>query len=271
MQGELTRVGRYRVNIRILGQGDPVVLLHGFTDDGSCWEPVATELASEGWQAVAPDARGHGRTPLPPGEPFTEQRRLADAVASVEHLVGRAVWVGHSMGALTTLLAAADRPDLVRAAVLIDPPLPGGDWSKLDEDDPESFETEARSRASKTLTELEEECRQDNPGWSDEDCTSWASSKLALDLNLFDRQQSWLGRPWREAALALKCPLLVVSGDPQHGTALHPAAVEWLRRSTTAEVVEIPGAGHSVHRDQPEEFLTLLRSFLRRLPDASSH
>ncbi len=39
----------------------PLVLLHGFTDDGSCWFPVAETLA-QNYDVILPDARGHGQS-----------------------------------------------------------------------------------------------------------------------------------------------------------------------------------------------------------------
>ncbi|HVK02732.1 MAG TPA: alpha/beta fold hydrolase, partial [Armatimonadaceae bacterium] len=46
------------------GGGPPVVLAHGFSDDGSCWTPVARALAPE-YDVVMVDARGHGLSDAP--------------------------------------------------------------------------------------------------------------------------------------------------------------------------------------------------------------
>jgi pimeloyl-ACP methyl ester carboxylesterase len=39
------------------------LLLHGLASDGACWWRLASQLADDGWMVLAPDLRGHGRSP----------------------------------------------------------------------------------------------------------------------------------------------------------------------------------------------------------------
>ena len=80
------------------------------------WWPVARWLADHG-RVVGLDARGHGRSQA--RGPWTTQRLAADVVELLAE-IGPAVVVGHSMGGLHGLVAAAARPDLVRALVVED-------------------------------------------------------------------------------------------------------------------------------------------------------
>jgi pimeloyl-ACP methyl ester carboxylesterase len=81
--------------------------------------PVAAERAVYAW-----DARGHGRTRLPadPAKLNTWRTYATDLIALLEALPGGPfVLGGHSMGATASLLAAGERPDLVRGLVLAEP------------------------------------------------------------------------------------------------------------------------------------------------------
>src|SRR5687767_3643665 len=105
------------------GSGKPVlVLAHGATDNGLCWTRVTKALEAD-WDIVMPDARGHGLSEAPE-EDYSAGARAADLAALIRELgLERPVVGGHSMGAATTLRLAAERPDLVRAAILEDPGL----------------------------------------------------------------------------------------------------------------------------------------------------
>src|SRR5688500_11005922 len=103
--------------------GKPVlVLAHGATDNGLCWTRLAKVLEGE-WDVVIPDARGHGLSEAPE-EDYSAGARAADLAKLIEALgLVRPVVGGHSMGGSTALRLAAEHPELVRAAVLEDPPL----------------------------------------------------------------------------------------------------------------------------------------------------
>jgi pimeloyl-ACP methyl ester carboxylesterase len=235
------------------GDGPAAVLLHGFGDDGACWSAVAADLVADGCTVVAPDAIGHGRSPLPDDEPFTALRRAADTVALTEQLgLAPALLVGHSMGALTAMLVAADRPDLVRAVVLEDPPLPDGPFDPIaDETNP--LEPWIADLQSLDEPALRARCRAENPGWSEAEVIPWAPSKLALDRRVFRPPHTWLGRPWREVIAAIGRPLVLVTGEQERGAAVGAEARAWFRE-TGRHLVEAEGAGHNVRRERPDAF-----------------
>lgn len=93
------------------GHGTPIVLLHGFTQTGLSWEPVATRLRHD-VDLLAPDAPGHGRS-------AESSLAIDEYAASLASSVGPALYVGYSMGGRTALHVATSRPDLVRGLVLI--------------------------------------------------------------------------------------------------------------------------------------------------------
>jgi len=105
------------------GEKPALVLLHGLSDNGLCWTPVAEELQAE-YDVIMLDARGHGHSGR--SESVLSLETLAtDVVASMEALgLEKAYLQGHSMGAGTAAFVAAKYPDFVQALVLEDPPWP---------------------------------------------------------------------------------------------------------------------------------------------------
>jgi pimeloyl-ACP methyl ester carboxylesterase len=99
------------------GAGEPLVLLHPGLADSRAFEDYVPELAKH-FHVFRPDRRGHGRTPDVEG-PITYALMAQDTIAFLEQVVGGpASLLGHSDGAPVALLAALERPDLVRKLVL---------------------------------------------------------------------------------------------------------------------------------------------------------
>jgi pimeloyl-ACP methyl ester carboxylesterase len=99
------------------GDGPPIVLLHGLGGLASNWRLVAPALAA-GRRVIVPDLPGHGGSAAlaeaPTIDPFAEAvLEVAAAEAALP-----APWVGHSLGGLVGLRAAARRPDAVSGLVL---------------------------------------------------------------------------------------------------------------------------------------------------------
>jgi pimeloyl-ACP methyl ester carboxylesterase len=105
--------------VRDEGQGRPVLLLHGVGADHLLWNSVVPLLATE-YRVLAPDLRGHGRSPAPPGAHMTFDAMEVDVSSLLEGRGASPVHlVGHSGGAELALRYALDFPDRVRSLVLI--------------------------------------------------------------------------------------------------------------------------------------------------------
>lgn len=100
----------------------PVVCLHGLTRNARDFEQVAPAIAATGRRVLALDVRGRGRSAWDPKPGnYALPVYVADMIGWAKALgIGRAVFVGTSMGGLITLLLAAAAPELVAAAVLND-------------------------------------------------------------------------------------------------------------------------------------------------------
>lgn len=102
----------------IRGDGEPLVLLHGFTGAGADWKLVFAD-APAGYRLIVPDLRGHGRSTNPTGD-FTVRQCARDVLALLDRLgIERFKSIGLSLGGLTLLHAATQQPARADAMVLV--------------------------------------------------------------------------------------------------------------------------------------------------------
>ncbi|HXJ25300.1 MAG TPA: alpha/beta fold hydrolase [Streptosporangiaceae bacterium] len=106
------------------GDGDPVVLIHGFSFDRSMWDPQFPDLARR-YRTIRYDLRGFGES----GLPVANRDHVTDLLALLDALgIDRAHLAGLSLGANIALAAAALHPNRVRTITLASPGLPGYPW-----------------------------------------------------------------------------------------------------------------------------------------------
>jgi len=102
------------------GDGEPLLLLHGFGGTHDDWRHVFDlDALASGYRVITPDARGHGRSKHRRGD-FTFRRLALDVLALLDHLgVGRVRAVGMSLGAKTLLHVATREPARVSRMILV--------------------------------------------------------------------------------------------------------------------------------------------------------
>lgn len=108
------------VFIREYGEGEPVVLLHGFPQTGRCWHEVATRLA-EHHHVIVPDLPGYGRSGRPTAY---DARTLARTLVGAFDAAGleQVPVVGHDWGGALTYRLALDHPQRVPKIAVINSP-----------------------------------------------------------------------------------------------------------------------------------------------------
>ena len=240
------------------GEGPRVVLVHGFTQTGRSWRPIATDLARD-HEVVLVDAPGHGGS----------SAVRADVEGGAELLGaagGRATYVGYSMGGRLALHLALARRDLVVTLVLV------GATAGIED---EAERAARRAGDERLATELEQR-------GLDAFLARWLDQPLFATLppdgrDLDDRRRNTVrglsaslrnagtgaqASRWPELP-SLAMPVLVLAGErDERFCAVGKRMAEAIGPNATFAVV--PGAGHAAHRERPEAFLGLLRPFLER-------
>jgi pimeloyl-ACP methyl ester carboxylesterase len=264
------------------GQADrpPVVLVHGFTDNALYWTRTAQALAAE-WDVVMYDARGHGKSDRAGGR-FGDAERVGDLVGFIRALgLQTPALVGHSMGAGTAALAAAQHPGLARRLVLEDPA-----WREP----PPLAAREAAERATQYRAYVENwrdrvaglqagsrefglaEIQAHSPGWSEIDQNLSLNARLQVELDLFNHFPTE-HLEWRTVVPKIDCPVLLLLGDNRERNIIvtpeqaEEAARLWRNgRARNApgsfEWVVVEGAGHAIRYDRFERYLEIVQAFL---------
>ena len=257
----------------VWGRGDPeLVLLHGGAQNAHTWDTVALALARP---LVAIDLPGHGHSDWRDDHDYRPQQNAEAVAIAIGELAPRALAViGMSLGGLTSLALAAQRPDLVRRLLLVDV-TPGVNAVKAEPivafvSGPESFASfdeilartvahnPMRSQSSLRRGVLHNARPREDGRWVWRYDRQNALRNAAAERSDFD-----IGVHWDDVA-QLRIPLLLVRGALS--AVVDDADVaELRRRKPDAEVVVVPGAGHSVQlRADVEGGRTAVTSFLQR-------
>lgn len=246
------------------GDKPPLLLLHGFTDDGSNWLPVAGTLAAD-YDLIAPDARGHGQSARIADIGFSNEALAEDASGLIAALgLERPAVLGHSMGGFTAMILAARHPQQVGCLLLEDPPLSLPPTPEMEAARPEGMRQwmeHVRGLQSMALEDMIAGEQSRSPRWSRAELIPWAESKYRVDLTVFDSRAP---RPqWQSLMAQIQCPVLLLYGNNSGALVDDAIAQEAAALWRSGQVVLIPQAGHCIRRDQPQAFLQAVQAFLR--------
>lgn len=124
IEHHIVRTNGIHLHLAEAGEGDPVILCHGFPESWYSWRHQLPALAEAGYRAIAPDQRGYGDSDRP--------KKVTDY--DIEHLTGdllglldeigeeKAVFVGHDWGAIIVWDMARMYPERMKAAVGVSVP-----------------------------------------------------------------------------------------------------------------------------------------------------
>jgi 3-oxoadipate enol-lactonase len=251
--------------VQIEGSGSPVVLLHSGVADSRTWEGVARDLATS-HTVVRPDRRGFGATPVP----TAGFRHLDDLLTVLDELaLPRAAVVGNSAGGKLALDLANAHPERVSRLVLLASPLGGWDWSEVMR---AYFEAEDEAL---TRDDLDAALQVNLDQWVRGPAREWTPELRETADRLADSMRDVLAHqvetekheldddypPVEERLGSLTVSTLVAVGEADVTDFLEIA--DLLASSIpVAELVRLPGAGHLLPAEQPQQVTAHLRRFL---------
>lgn len=227
------------------GTGPSVVVLHGGLETADNWAFLAEALVGER-RVLRPERRGHGRTPDVEG-PHTYEAMAEETAALIDQVVGEPVdLVGFSDGAITAMLLALARPELVRSMVVISGHLHHEALlprmaERLANPDPDSHR----------LAPMREAYARTSPDGADH----WPS---------FHRKVSTMGAtsPALDPAVlrAVTAPVLVVAADDDVVDLHH--VVDLYEALPDGRLAILPHTSHLLHHEAPGALVELVRRFL---------
>ncbi|MEX2446380.1 MAG: 2-succinyl-6-hydroxy-2,4-cyclohexadiene-1-carboxylate synthase [Dehalococcoidia bacterium] len=263
------------INVDKIGNGPPVVLLHGFTGEGRSLRPLVWALDRD-FTTISLDLVGHAMSGSPIPLERYEMRRAVDDLVEVLRSFGfeRAAWFGYSLGGRIALQVAVHRPDAVSALVL-EGASPGR---------PAAAARAARRAADEALADRIEaegveafvDYWESLPLWGSQRETLTDEQREALRKQRLTQRakglanslrgmgtgaQEWVGDRLGE----MRVPVLLTAGSLDAKFAA--TAQEMAGRLPEATVQLIEGAGHAAHLERPDEFNATVRAFLMQVRD----
>lgn len=118
--GKFATVNGTKIYYEEYGQGEPLILLHGFGGTASVWKDFIPEYAKH-FRVIAWDMRGHGRSTNPDtSQVFLHATAARDLLALMDQLkLNKVKIMGHSSGGIIIMIAATQQPDRFEAIVPI--------------------------------------------------------------------------------------------------------------------------------------------------------
>jgi pimeloyl-ACP methyl ester carboxylesterase len=265
---QLPGAGSITLRGEILGEGPPVVLLHGLSATRRNVVQGSRALVKRGYRLISYDARGHGASDAAPRYDYRDL--VADLAAVLDELeLERAALVGSSMGAATAMAYTLEHSERVPALVQITPAYTGyartGDvdgqsWEKLADALDEGIEEFVRVAQPQGLPERWRDVAQEATRQRLERHANLAA--VAQALREIPGSVAWKGL---EALSDLDVPVLVI-GSRDDSDWLHPLGVaeEYCRKLPNCELV-VEDKGESPIAWQGARLSHVIGDFLERV------
>lgn len=259
-----------------------LLLIHGGKDHNRNWDSYVDALGAD-FDIVAPDLRGHGESQWSDSGCYYLAEFVVDIAALIEHLGWDSFSiVAHSLGTTIATFYCAAYPEKAEKLVGIEGLAMPRKLAQREaaKSAPERLRTfveashssgRRKNREFSSMQEAVDRLLEQNPrfpgtvahhltvhglrelenGHYSWKCDPMMDQRLRPELSDEERRALWQ---------SIRCPILFIHGEKswadnplEDGTAEH---------FNTMQVVSIPGAGHWVHHDEPEQVTALIRDFL---------
>ncbi len=233
-----------------------VVFVHGTGMDHTVWVLPSRYFARHGYNVLSIDLPGHGKSG---GDPVSTIDEMADAVAEAMEAAGiaDAALVGHSMGSLVTLSAAARYPEKARALALIGTTAPMGVHPAMmtsaannDHDVIDMITYWGYSKSAQLGG-------NENPGMWMAGSTLRLLEKAKKDVIHLDLKACEDYSAGQDHGRSVRCPTLFILGDRDIMTPMRSAQT-LVDTIADAKVCRMTNTGHSLMMEKPDALLDAL-------------
>jgi len=252
-----------KLHSNIIGEGKPLLILHGFLGMGDNWKTLAKQFSEDGYQVHLIDQRNHGRSPH--SDDFSYELLAEDLKDYCElHNLESSILLGHSMGGKTAMLAATNAPELFEKLIIVDiapKSYPQHHQSILKGLSSLDFNTiKSRGGADKKLSEYVSELgvRQfllKNLYWI-------KKGQLALRMNLKSLIENIeeVGKSLPNGKTYSKPTLFIKGERSDYITSEDESLI--LNHFPEAKIEKINNSGHWVHAENPDAFYAKIMKFI---------
>jgi 3-oxoadipate enol-lactonase len=238
-------------------QAPQVVLVHAGGVDGRMWHPLAERL--DGLRLHVPDLRGHGSTPLPPGE-FSHAEDLMGMLDDLR--IKRATLVGASFGGWVALQLATRAPERVNGLALLASTYLDRDEAEWSPQIVAFFEKE---QALLEADDIEGAVALGLRVWKPRPGVRDLVEEMTRDAFVLQQGVEADERPLPVDLDAIAVPTLVVSGGKDPMPDFRVIADQLAAAIDGAERAVVKDAGHLIALERPDETAALLQPWLERV------
>ena len=249
-----------------LGQGVPLIILHGLFGSGRNWQSLARGFA-EGLQVICVDLRNHGRSFH--ADEMTYSVMTADVISLMDHLgIPAANILGHSMGGKVAMMLAATCPQRVKRLIVADiaPVTYRHDYEELI--------TPILSLPLDTLKSREQADQIIAQSIQEAPLRAFLLQNLVRDANTWRWRVNWhaiqrhldqlVGFPQLAIDWKIDHPSLFIRGALSDYVG--DAEIDVINQHfSVCRIESLEQAGHWLHADQPREFSRHVLDFLAAL------
>jgi pimeloyl-ACP methyl ester carboxylesterase len=263
------------LTLRYQEWGEPtapaVLMLHGFGVSGHMFDEFG-DRASGSLRLIALDQRGHGDSDWAKDGEYSREAFVSDIEGFRETLgLESFILIGHSMGGLNAVTYAAQHPSRVRALVLVDVGpesaregvenivrfTRGPDLLEFDE----FVEMAHRFNSRRSLENIRDRMRHrlkqtDDGKWTWKFDSRFRDKESTLKIGSeMSNDETW------QLFRSVATPTLLIRGA-ESDVLTQETAERVVREMPNARLVLVPGAGHSVPGDNPDDFTASVREFI---------
>ena len=248
---------------QIIGEGVPLIILHGFLGSGDNWKSLGNRFVDEGFQVHLVDQRNHGRSFHDEG--FSYQLMVEDLKKYCDlHKIKNAFFLGHSMGGKTAMLFAVTYPELVQKLIVADigpKSYPHHHQNVLKALSILDFaELKTRSEVEEVLSEYIEEVgmRQflmKNLYWVQKGVLG-----LRFNLPVLSEKINEVGKSLTEGSTYQGNTLILRGSKSDYIINVDDLLIK--KHFPNSNIKTVSNAGHWLHAENPDEFFLYVTNFL---------
>ncbi len=248
------------------GQGEPLLLIHGFPLSSELYKPQRAALANQ-YRVITPDLRAMGRSDVPTNGVYSMDMYADDLVGLLDHLgISMITVAGLSMGGYIVFALVRRHPERIKGMILID--TKAGADTEEGRANRRKMAEQARTEGAAAVADvmlpkmLTERTRREQPELAAFVRDMMAATPVEGMVGALD---ALANRPDSTPTLAqIKVPTLVLVGSED--TLTPPSEAEKIKAGIEgSQLVVIEGAAHAANMERPEEVNQALQEFLGRV------
>jgi len=246
------------------GDKPPIILLHGYSDNGLCWTRTAQELEKY-FDVIMPDFRNHGLSSVSPAGIVSHD--MKEEIVELLTILGlEKPWIlGHSMGGRIATLLAKNYPSLIKGLILEDPAFNFSESLNFREFVIYiAFSMLLNSTRKRSVDKIINLSKKSNPKWDHIDHETWALAEYQFAQLKQKPSLKGLRKDrvlYNDILPYIEVPLMLMVAE--NGVILKKHFDSLKKSLNKGEWILYRKTGHNIHRENFESFINTAKDFIQ--------